>query len=61
MLTDPMSLERLLTAGILATLAIVVAFGPELSRALWRMRNRRAADPVVVQESQNLSVEAQRS
>jgi hypothetical protein len=42
MLMDPISLERLLIGGLLATLAIAVAFGPELGRALARLRNRRA-------------------
>jgi hypothetical protein len=43
MLIDPMlSLERLLIGGLLATLAVAVAFGPELGRALARLRNRRA-------------------
>ena len=41
MLIDPMSLERLLIGGLLASLAIAVAFGPELGRALARLRNRR--------------------
>ncbi len=49
MLTDPISFHRALTAGLLASLAILVAFGPELRRAFGRLRNRRipdvAADP----------------
>jgi hypothetical protein len=46
MLMDSMSLDRLLTAAVLASLAIAVAFGPELRRALSRLRNRRVADDV---------------
>jgi hypothetical protein len=42
MLIDYMSLERLLVGGLLASLAIAVAFGPELGRALARLRSRRA-------------------
>ncbi len=41
-----LTLDRLLTAGILASLAIAVAFGPELGRLLGRLRNRRLADEV---------------
>ena len=44
MLIDSMSLDRLLTAAILASLAVAVAFGPELGRALARLRNRRVVD-----------------
>ena len=44
MLMDSLSLDRLLTAAILASLAVVVAFGPELGRALARLRNRRVTD-----------------
>jgi hypothetical protein len=44
MLIDPISLERVVTAGFLASLAIAVAFGPEIRRIVGRMRNRRAAD-----------------
>ena len=44
MLIDSMSLDRLLTAAILASLAVAVAFGPELGRALARLRNRRVTD-----------------
>ena len=44
MLIDPISLERIATAGVLASLAIAVAFGPELRRVLGRMRSRRATD-----------------
>ena len=42
MLIDAMLLERLLIGGLLATLAVTVAFGPELGRALSRLRSRRA-------------------
>ena len=55
MLMASLSLDRLLTAGILASLAIAVAFGPELGRALARLRNRRLADDV----STSIGVEAQ--
>jgi len=41
-----LTLDQMLTAGILASLAIAVAFGPELSRLLVRLRNRRLADDV---------------
>ena len=44
MLMDPMMLERVLIGGLLATVAVAVAFGPELGRALGRLRNRRADD-----------------
>jgi len=44
MLIDPLSLDRVLIAAGLASLAIAVAFGPELRRALARLRNRRIAD-----------------
>jgi len=57
MLADPMSVERILTAAFLASLAIAVAFGPELRRILVRMRNRRAAD--VAPAAQGLGVEPQ--
>jgi hypothetical protein len=56
MLTDAITLERLVTAAILASLAIVVAFGPELGRAMARLRNRRLSD--VVTEAPSVSVEA---
>ena len=46
MLMDSLSLDRVLTAAFLASLAIAVAFGPELRRALARLRNRRIADDV---------------
>ncbi len=55
MLMASMSLDRLLTAGILASLAIAVAFGPELGRALARLRNRRLSDEV----SSPIGIEAQ--
>ena len=57
MLTDAMSLDRLLTAAVLASLAIAVAFGPELGRALARLRNRRLVDD----GPETLTVEAQQS
>jgi len=44
--TATITLERLLTAGFLASLAIAVAFGPELGRLLTRLRNRRLTDEV---------------
>ncbi len=40
------TLDRALTAGFLASLAIAIAFGPELRRALGRLRNRRVPDEV---------------
>jgi hypothetical protein len=46
MVMDSLSLDRVLTAAVLASLAIAVAFGPELRRALGRIRNRRIADDV---------------
>jgi len=46
MLMDQISLDRLLVAGVLASLAVAIAFGPELSRAVSRLRNRRVADEV---------------
>ena len=46
MLMDSMTFDRLLTAAILASLAVAVAFGPEVSRALARLRNRRITDAV---------------
>jgi hypothetical protein len=55
MLTDAITLERLVTAAILASLAVVVAFGPELGRAVTRLRNRRLGD--VVSDSSTLPVE----
>jgi hypothetical protein len=58
MLIDSISLERIATAGVLATLAIAVAFGPELRRILGRMRNRRAAD---VSNAPSLGAEPQQS
>ena len=50
-----LTFDRLLTAGILASLAIAVAFGPELGRLLGRLRNRRLADEV----ASPIGVEAQ--
>ena len=46
MLTDQISFNQLLIAGVLASLAVAVAFGPELGRALSRLRNRRVLDEV---------------
>jgi hypothetical protein len=46
MLIDSISFDRLLGAGILASLAIAISFGPELRRALGRLRNRRLVDEV---------------
>lgn len=43
---DHISLDRLLVAGVLASLAVAIAFGPELGRALSRLRNRRVIDEV---------------
>ena len=48
MLTDPITIERLLTAGILASLGVLVAFGPEIGRVLGRMRSRRVGDSGVL-------------
>jgi hypothetical protein len=55
MLTDAITIERLVTGAVLASLAIVVAFGPELGRAMARLRNRRLAD--VVSDPATLPVE----
>jgi hypothetical protein len=41
---DLLLLERLVIGGLLAALAVGVAFGPELRRAFARLRNHRAAD-----------------
>ncbi|MGH7895476.1 MAG: hypothetical protein ACREQL_12465 [Candidatus Binatia bacterium] len=49
----------MLTAVFLASLAIAIAFGPELRRVLVRMRNRRAAD--VAANVPGLGVEPQQS
>lgn len=54
MLTDPMMLERLLVGGLLASVAVAVAFGPELGRAFVRLRSRH-----VDQGPSRLGVEAQ--
>lgn len=40
---DMDALERLLVGGALALLALLVAFGPEARRQLWRMRTRERA------------------
>jgi hypothetical protein len=37
---DVLFLERLVIGGLLAALAVVVAFGPELRRAVVRLRHR---------------------
>jgi len=37
---DPVVLERFVVGGVLAAIAVAVAFGPELSRALVRVRSR---------------------
>lgn len=43
---DPTFLERFLLGGLLATVAVGVAFGPEIRRVLQRMRGRElASDP----------------
>ncbi len=57
MLIDPISLERIATAAVLALLAVAIAFGPELRRILGRTRNRRAAD--VVTDAPAFGVEPQ--
>ena len=41
---DILFLERLVIGGLLAALAVGVAFGPELRRALTRLRHHRVAD-----------------
>jgi hypothetical protein len=41
---DVLFLERLVIGGLLAALAVAVAFGPELRRALTRMRHPRPVD-----------------
>ncbi len=57
MMLDQISFDRLLIAGVLASLAVAIAFGPELSRAVARLRNRRVVDEVPA--SQALGVEPQ--
>jgi pilus assembly protein TadC len=57
MLMDPISFDRMLIAGVLASLAVAIAFGPELGRALARLRNRRVVDDVSA--SQSLGAEPQ--
>jgi hypothetical protein len=57
MLTDPMTFDRVLVAGVLASLAVAIAFGPELGRALSRLRNRRMVEDVPA--SSPLGVEPQ--
>ena len=41
---DMLFLERLLIGGLLAALAVVVAFGPELRQTVVRLRHRGTAD-----------------
>lgn len=41
---DALFLERLTIGGLLAALAVAVAFGPELRQAVARMRHRPAPD-----------------
>ena len=41
---DAVVIERLVTGGILAGVAIAVAFGPEFRQALARLRHRTASD-----------------
>ena len=52
MLTDAFSLDRLLAAGFLASLAVFVAFGPELGRAIARLRGRRIPDQALISKAQ---------
>ncbi len=54
---DQISIDRLLIAGVLASLAVAIAFGPELGRALSRLRNRRVIDQA--QPTSALGVETQ--
>lgn len=50
---DVLFLERLVIGGLLAALAVAVAFGPELRRAVVRMRQRGTPDrrPIAVEPS----------
>ena len=57
MLVDSISLDRLLIAALLASLAVGVAFGPELGRLIGHLRSRRLAD--VAPEPTALGVESQ--
>lgn len=57
MLVDSLSLDRILVAAFLASLAVGVAFGPELGRLIGRLRSRRLADEVP--EPAGLGVEPQ--
>ena len=59
MLTYSLTLDRVLIAGILASLAIAISFGPELGRAISKLRNRRLVDDVA--SSSSLGVEPQQS
>jgi uncharacterized protein (DUF2062 family) len=56
MTTEPAFLERLLTGSVLASLAVAVAFGPELRRIFLRLRSRRLPD---VADAGSVGVEAQ--
>ena len=57
MLINSFSLDRVLIAIVLASLAVAIAFGPELGRSLARLRNRRVVDDV----ASALGVEPQQS
>src|SRR4029078_9418216 len=45
---DFLLMERLVIGALLAALAVGVAFGPELRRAVVRLRRREAADAAAV-------------
>jgi hypothetical protein len=45
---DFLLMERLVIGGLLAALAVGVAFGPELRRAVVRLRRREAEDAAAV-------------
>jgi hypothetical protein len=56
MLMDSMTLDRLLTAAVLASLAIAVAFGPELrrrSRVCGTSHRRRGSAALGVEPQQS--------
>jgi hypothetical protein len=55
---EPLFIERMLTGGFLASLAVGIAFGPELRRVFLRMRNRRTGD---VPAAASIGVEPQQS
>jgi hypothetical protein len=42
--TDFLFMERLMIGGLLAALAVAVAFGPELRQAAVRLRRREPAE-----------------